>query len=311
MIIFKQKETYTCKTEAMALLGQDIRRALQALTEDRGASATMVGARAGFSSSHAMKSLNLLHAIGAVAEEKEGNTFLFRKLPKPQTVSVKDVVARIPKPMRMIYQEVATAASAGSFLSEKGLQGKFSKRSKAAVSRDLHTLENLLLLSCSEDGWLPSSETHESQPYRPVVVYFTGMRDGDTVCASAEIGRPGTYQLEYNGATNPDDFTSECIRGIEEADLVFGWFDSPEPHWPFFELGYAMGIGKPVFIGLDYSLHRFLSAPTSEGEMSLDEKAFLALILAVTANGRSAAWCENADVGLECALEFFHKKAQP
>lgn len=311
MIIFKQKETYTCKTEAMALLGQDIRRALQALTEDRGASATMVGARAGFSSSHAMKSLNLLHAIGAVAEEKEGNTFLFRKLPKPQTVSVKDVVARIPKPMRMIYQEVATAASAGSFLSEKGLQGKFSKRSKAAVSRDLHTLENLLLLCQKEGAWCPSSVTHEAQSHNPAVVYFSGVHLGRPISGSAEVGDSGKYEIGNNWPSDPEACVSECLRRIKEADLVFAWFDDPKANWAFFEIGHAIGIGKPVFIGMDMSLRKLLSTERKTGDMSPDERAFIELIMAVTASGRSAAWCGNIDAGLECALGFFHKGRQP
>lgn len=308
MIIFKQKETYTCKTEAMALLGQDIRRALQALTEDRGASATMVGARAGFSSSHAMKSLNLLHAIGAVAEEKNGNTFLFRKLPKPQTVSVKDVVARIPKPMRMIYQEVATAASAGSFLSEKGLQGKFSKRSKAAVSRDLHTLENLLLLSGKEDVWLPSSETHQVQSREPIVVYLTGRKKGALVKALVEIDDlSGKYEVENNWPSDSDGFVSSCLRGIEEADFVFAWFDDPKAHWPLFEIGYATGIGKPIYVGLDKALHKLLPAE----KWVPDQVALYELLLSIKAGGNPVAYCKSHDEGLNRALGFFCEKNRP
>lgn len=44
------------------------------------------------------------------------------------------------------------------------------------------------------------------------------------------------------------ELAQSCIGQIKECDAVFAWIDSYDCYGTLFELGYAKGLGKPVFI---------------------------------------------------------------
>lgn len=59
---------------------------------------------------------------------------------------------------------------------------------------------------------------------------------------------PGCMEMGENNA-HRSWAHSECLRLIEDSDLVIAWIDDPTAFGTIAEIGFASGIGKPVYVG--------------------------------------------------------------
>lgn len=58
----------------------------------------------------------------------------------------------------------------------------------------------------------------------------------------------GRYCVEVDPALDRQAVVNLCFKAIHTADLVFAWIDSETAYGTLVEIGYALGLGKPVYV---------------------------------------------------------------
>jgi len=91
----------------------------------------------------------------------------------------------------------------------------------------------------------PVSFWFGAKEYTYVGPFFLGDNHGG-------FANPGHHMIDENsyGEVTQRDVVDVCKRQIASADLVFAWLgsDSHKAHGTLTEIGYAKGLGKPVFV---------------------------------------------------------------
>lgn len=65
----------------------------------------------------------------------------------------------------------------------------------------------------------------------------------------------GTTAACFTTYTEPRSFTAHrCLKWIRQSDYMFVWIDSTEAFGTLVEIGYAKGVGVPVFVAIDENI---------------------------------------------------------